>query len=51
LAAAVAVAADPDGNVSLLDAPPLLDRDPTRPNEEYFKHVDYVVNRANELVW
>ena len=40
---------DPDGNVSLLDAPPLLDRDPTRPNEEYFKHVDYVVDRANEL--
>src|SRR3989442_642670 len=39
----------PDGNSSLLDAPPLLDRDPTRPNEEFFKNVDYVVNRANEL--
>ena len=39
----------PDGNSSLLDAIPLIDRDPTRPNEEFFKHVDYVVNRANEL--
>ena len=39
----------PDGNSSLLDATPLLDRDPTRPNEEFFKNVDYVVNRANEL--
>ena len=39
----------PDGNSSLLDATPLLDRDPTRPNEEFFKNVDYAVNRANEL--
>jgi hypothetical protein len=39
----------PDGNTSLVHAPPLLDRDPTRPNEEFFKNVDYVVNRANEL--
>jgi hypothetical protein len=39
----------PDGNSSLLDATPLVDRDPTRPNEAYFKTVDYVVNRANEL--
>jgi hypothetical protein len=39
----------PDGNSSLLDATPLVDRDPTRPNEEFFKNVDYVVNRANEL--
>src|SRR5207247_4089301 len=39
----------PDGNASLLDATPLLDRDPGRPNEEFFKNVDYVVNRANEL--
>jgi hypothetical protein len=39
----------PDGNSSLLDATPLLDRDPNRPNEEFFKNVDYVVNRANEL--
>jgi Protein of unknown function (DUF4038)/Putative collagen-binding domain of a collagenase len=39
----------PDGNSSLLDATPLLDRDPARPNEEFFKHVDYVINRANEL--
>jgi hypothetical protein len=28
---------------------PLVDNDPTRPNEEYFKHVDWIVNRANEL--
>src|SRR5438128_6759590 len=27
----------PDGNSSLLDATPLLDRDPTRPYEELFK--------------
>jgi len=39
----------PDGNSSLLDATPLLDHDPARPNEEFFKNVDYVVNRANEL--
>ncbi len=39
----------PDGNSSLLDATPLLDRDPARPNEEFFKNVDYVVNRANEF--
>lgn len=39
----------PDGNSSLLNAAPLIDRDPTRPNEEFFKNVDYVVNRANEL--
>jgi hypothetical protein len=28
---------------------PLIDRDPTRPNEDYFQHVDWVVKRANEL--
>lgn len=39
----------PDGNSSLLDATPLIDRDPARPNEAFFKNVDYVVNRANEL--
>src|SRR5438094_8648771 len=39
----------PDGNSSLLNATPLLDRDPTRPNEAFFKNVDFVVNRANEL--
>jgi hypothetical protein len=39
----------PDGNSSLLDATPLIDRDPDRPNEEFFKNVDYVINRANEL--
>jgi hypothetical protein len=39
----------PDGNSSLLGATPFIDRDPARPNEEFFKHVDSVVNRANEL--
>jgi hypothetical protein len=39
----------PDGNSSVLGATPFIDRDPTRPNEEFFKNVDYVVNRANEL--
>lgn len=28
---------------------PLIDNDPTKPNEAYFKHVDYIVNKANEL--
>ena len=28
---------------------PLVDKDPTRPVEEYFKHVDFIVRRANEL--
>ncbi|MFZ0428377.1 MAG: DUF4038 domain-containing protein, partial [Acidobacteriota bacterium] len=28
---------------------PLLDRNPGRPNEAYFRHVDYVLNRAQEL--
>jgi Protein of unknown function (DUF4038)/Putative collagen-binding domain of a collagenase len=39
----------PDGNSSLLGEPPFIDRDPTKPNEAFFKNVDYVVNRANEL--
>jgi hypothetical protein len=39
----------PDGAKSLLGATPLIDRDPSRPNEAFFKNVDYVVNRANEL--
>lgn len=28
---------------------PLQNNDPTRPNEAYFKHVDYVVNKAAQL--
>src|SRR5262245_35669160 len=28
---------------------PLVDNDPTRPNEAYFQHVDWVVKRANDL--
>ncbi len=45
------VVAELDG----LDAPnayghkPLIDRDPTMPNEDYFRHVDFVVNKAREL--
>jgi outer membrane protein assembly factor BamB len=39
----------PDGNISLLGEPPFIDRDPTKPNEAYFKNVDYIINRANEL--
>ncbi len=44
------VLAEPDG----LDTPnayshrPLINNDPTRPNEDYFKHVDYIVNKAKE---
>ena len=39
----------PDGPTSLLGETPLIDRDPTRPNEAFFRHVDAVVQRANEL--
>jgi len=39
----------PDGEISLVGATPFVDRDPARPNEAFFKNVDYVVNRANEL--
>lgn len=28
---------------------PLIGDDPTRPNEKYFEHVDWIVNKANEL--
>jgi hypothetical protein len=28
---------------------PLADNDPLKPNEKYFEHVDWVVNKANEL--
>jgi hypothetical protein len=28
---------------------PLKNDDPTRPNEEYFRHVDWIVNKAEEL--
>ncbi len=28
---------------------PLLEKDPTRPNEQYFQHVDWVVEKANSL--
>ncbi len=28
---------------------PLLENDPTQPNEKYWQHVDYVVHKANEL--
>ena len=33
----------PEGHV------PLVDIDPTQPNEAYFKHVDWVVSKATEL--
>ncbi len=39
----------PDGNGSLLGAPPFIDRDPTKLNPAFFENVDYVINRANEL--
>jgi len=28
---------------------PLINNDPTQPNEAYFQHVDWIVKRANEL--
>lgn len=27
---------------------PLIDNDPAKPNEAYFKHVDYIINEANK---
>jgi hypothetical protein len=39
----------PDGSISLIGEPPLLDRDPTRPNEAFFRNVDSIVSRANAL--
>jgi hypothetical protein len=39
----------PDGNGSLLGEAPFIDRDPAKPNEAFFKNVDFVINRANEL--
>ena len=30
-------------------ATPLRDNDPTQPQEAYFAHVDYIINKANEL--
>lgn len=28
---------------------PLIDNDPTKPNEAYFKHVDFIINEAQKL--
>ncbi len=28
---------------------PLIDNDPEKPNENYFRHVDYIVRKANSL--
>ena len=39
----------PDGNGSVLRESPFIDRDVARPNEAFFKNIDYVVNRVNEL--
>ena len=36
---------DPNSNGDL----PLIDRDPEKPEEAYFKHVDYIVNKAEEM--
>jgi hypothetical protein len=37
------------GRINLFGAPPIIDHDPTKPNEAFFRNVDYCVNRANEL--
>jgi len=39
----------PDGPTNLLGEVPFLDRNPSRPNEAFFRKVDRVVRRANEL--
>jgi len=37
------------GTPNAYGARPLMDLDPTRPNEAYFEHVDYIVERAAAL--
>ncbi len=47
-----AVVLAPEGGLTLPNANgdlPLVDRDPGRPNEAYFRHVDAIVSRAAEL--
>jgi hypothetical protein len=39
----------PDGPINVLGESPFIDRDPTKPNEAFFKHMDHVVTRANEM--
>jgi hypothetical protein len=39
----------PDGSISTIGQSPFVDRDPSKPNDAFFKNVDYVINRANEL--
>jgi hypothetical protein len=39
----------PDGSISLAGATPLIDHDPMRPNDAFFRNVDHIINRANEL--
>jgi hypothetical protein len=47
---AVALAESDGLNVpNALGERPLFDNDPTRPNEAYFQHVDYIVEAANAL--
>src|SRR5579859_5271990 len=38
-----------DGTHTMEGTEPFLNRDPTRPNEKFFQHVDKVVARVNEL--
>src|SRR5262249_38974659 len=39
----------PRWQISLIGEPSLIDRDPTRPNEAFFRNVDDIIHRANEL--
>jgi len=41
----------PDGNSSLLGVSPRVDRDPARPNEEFFKHVDTRSTGRTNWAW
>lgn len=45
------VLAELDGlnTANAYDEKPLVDNDPTQPNEAYFEHVDFIVNKAEEL--
>ena len=47
-----AVVLAPEGGLTVPNANgdlPLIDQDLSRPNEPYFQHVDYIVNKATEL--
>jgi hypothetical protein len=45
---AAAAGLDEVSNINVYGDMPLIDRDPNKPNEKYFEHVDYVINKAEQ---